>query len=314
MEVKKKVIVVAAINGGMQRDREGAKVPITPAEIAEDAYQVWKAGASVVHVHARDAEGKNSGDKKIYVEIIERIRDKCDILIQTTNGIGIRYDKATGQYIWPKDEERLGLLELQPRQDLFGIACASGDFFNPEGGYMVETPYVNSLDLVSQTMKSVLAMGSVCEWEVPHAAVLHRMLRVAKTGAFDPMQSNLWILHGSGFGNSPPLAPHIIFSVQEGRRLYPNSLWGTTATGRDQFWVCNLGLSMNCDSVRVGFEDNIYLPNGNAAKTNADLVDAIVNIAAIWGREPASAAEARQIFQLKDRVPADAAQQRAHAT
>ena len=46
METKKKVIVVAAINGGMQRDREGAKVPITPAEIAEDAYQVWKAGAS----------------------------------------------------------------------------------------------------------------------------------------------------------------------------------------------------------------------------------------------------------------------------
>jgi 3-keto-5-aminohexanoate cleavage enzyme len=179
---------------------------------------------------------------------------------------------------------------------------------------MVETPYVNSLELVSQTMKRVLAMGSVCEWEVPHAAVLHRMLRVAKTGAFDPMQSRLWILHGSGFGNSPPLAPHIIFSVQEGRRLYPNSLWGTTATGKDQFWVCNLGLSMNCDSVRVGFEDNIYLPNGNAARTNADLVDAIVNIAAIWGREPATVAEARGIFQLTNRASSDSAQPRARDT
>ncbi len=133
------------------------------------------------------------------------------------------------------------------------------------------------------------------------------MLRVAAKDAFDPMSSKLWILHGSGFGNSPPLASHIIFSVQEGRRLYPNSLWGTTATGKDQFWVCNLGLSMNCDSVRVGFEDNIYLPNGNAAKTNADLVGSIVNIASIWGREPATAAEARAIFQLTDAPSASVA-------
>ena len=296
--MKKKVIVVAAINGGMQKDREGAKIPITPAEIAEESYRVWQAGASVVHIHARDAEGKNTGDKAVYAEIIERIRDKCDVLIQTTNGIGIRYDKATGQYIWPNDEERRGLLDLHPRQDLFGIACQSGDFYNPEGGYAVETPYVNSFDLVSHTMKTVLAMGSIVEWEVPHAATLHRMLRIAATGAFDPMSSKLWILHGCGFGNSPCLPHHIVFAVQESRRLYPNSLWGTTATGKDQFWVCNLGLSMDCDSVRVGFEDNIYLPDGTAAKTNADLVDKIVELGAFWGREPATVAEAREIFQL----------------
>ncbi len=299
MAANKKVIVVAAINGGMQKDREGAKVPISPEEIAEESYRVWKAGASVVHVHARDEEGRNSSDPAIFEEIIRLIREKCDILIQTTNGIGIRYDRATGNYIWPKDEERLSLLDLHPRQDLFGIASGSGDFYNPEGGYKVETPFMNSIDLVRETIKRVHAMGSVVEFEVPHAAVLHRLLRVSSDGTFDPNQSNLWILHGSGFGNSPSLAPHIVFAIQESRRLYPNSLWGTTATGRDMFWVCNLGLSMGCDLVRVGFEDNIWMPDGSAARTNADQVEKIVEIAGIWGREPATVAEAREIFQLQ---------------
>jgi 3-keto-5-aminohexanoate cleavage enzyme len=299
MAGKKKVIVVAAINGGMQKDRDGAKVPISPEEIAEESYNVWKAGASVVHVHARDAEGRNSGDPALFEEIIRLIREKCDILIQTTNGIGIRYDRATGNYIWPRDEERLGLLDLNPRQDLFGIAAGSGDFYNPEGGYKVETPFMNSLDLVRETVKRVHAMGSVVEFETPHAAVLHRLLRVASDGTFDPNQSNLWILHGSGFGNSPSLAHHIVFAIQESRRLFPNSLWGATATGKDMFWVCNLGLSMGCDSVRIGFEDSVYLPDGSVARTNADQVDKIVEIARIWGREPATVAEAREIFQLK---------------
>ena len=70
----RKVGIVVAVNGGMQRDREGAKVPITPAEIAEDALLCFNEGAAVVHVHARDAQGNNSGDVAIYQDIIRRIR------------------------------------------------------------------------------------------------------------------------------------------------------------------------------------------------------------------------------------------------
>ncbi len=69
----------------------------------------------MIHVHARDPHGKNSGDlKAIYAEIIREIRARSPILIQTTNGIGVRRDPATGQFIWPTDSERLGLLDLEP--------------------------------------------------------------------------------------------------------------------------------------------------------------------------------------------------------
>ena len=114
-----KVIVTVALNGGMQQDREGAVVPKQPNEIGEAAARCYEAGAAMVHVHARGPDGKNSGDKAIYAEIIKEIRARSPILIQTTNGIGVRRDPATGGFIWPSDKERLGILELEPRQDLF---------------------------------------------------------------------------------------------------------------------------------------------------------------------------------------------------
>jgi uncharacterized protein (DUF849 family) len=85
-----KVIITVAINGGMQQDRDGAIVPKQPAEIGEAAARCHAAGAAMIHVHARDAQGKNSGDREIYGEIIRQIRARSPILIQTTNGIGVR--------------------------------------------------------------------------------------------------------------------------------------------------------------------------------------------------------------------------------
>ena len=94
----KKLVILAAVNGGAQQDRDGAHVPITPAEIAEAAHQCYKAAASVVHVHARAADKGPTSDIRVFSDIIKRIRDKCDILIQTTNGFGVRRDPRTNEY------------------------------------------------------------------------------------------------------------------------------------------------------------------------------------------------------------------------
>src|SRR6478736_1361421 len=113
-----KVILSVALNGGMQQDRDGAVIPKQPDEIGEAAARCHQAGAAMVHVHARGPDGRNSGDPALYAEIIRQIRARSPVLIQTTNGIGVRRDPATGQYSWPTDAERLGLLALEPRQDL----------------------------------------------------------------------------------------------------------------------------------------------------------------------------------------------------
>jgi len=293
-----KVMITVALNGGMQQDREGAVVPKQPDEIGEAAARCWEAGASVVHVHARGPDGRNSGDPAIYAEIIRQIRARSPILIQTTNGIGVRRDPATGQFIWPTDSERLGLLEIEPQQDLFGIAGGSADFHNPEGGYPEETPYVNSPQLLRRTIEAVYAKGSALEYEIVEASSLHRLMRYANEGLFDRHRDNLWLLHGGGFGATPPVARNVIFNIDEGQRMFPQAIWGVTATGRDMFRIATLGLAMGCDLVRVGFEDGIHLPDGSVARDNAEMVRAAAAIAALYGLRPATVGEARARFGI----------------
>lgn len=252
----------------------------------------------MVHVHARGPDGKNSGDKAIYSEIIKEIRARSPILIQTTNGIGVRRDPATGSFIWPSDTERLGLLELEPRQDLFGIAAGSADFWNPEGGYPEETPYVNSPELLKRTIRAVYDMGSALEYEVVEASSLHRLVRYAEEGLFDRTRKNMWLLHGGGFGATPAIPRNILFNIDEGLRLFPQAIVGVTATGREMFRIVTLGLAMGCDLVRVGFEDSIHLPDGSVARDNAEMVRAAVDIAALYGLKPATVDEARERFGI----------------
>ena len=293
-----KVIISVALNGGMQQDRDGAVIPKQPAEIGEAAARCWEAGAAMVHVHARDPDGKNSGDPAIYAEIIRQIRARSPILIQTTNGIGVRRDPATGQFIWPSDSERLGLLGIEPQQDLFGIAGGSADFHNPEGGYPEETPYVNSPQLLKRTIEAVYAKGSALEYEIVEASSLHRLMRYADEGLFDKDRPNVWLLHGGGFGATPPVARNVIFNIDEGQRMFPHAIWGVTATGRDMFRIVTLGLAMGCDLVRVGFEDGVHLPDGTVARDNAEMVRAAATIAALYGLEPASVEQARARFGI----------------
>ena len=293
-----KVIITVAVNGGMQQSRDGAFVPTHPVEIGEVAARCHEAGASVVHVHARDAAGRNTGDPEIYAEIIRQIRLRSPILIQTTNGIGVRRDPATGRFIWPSDTERLALLDIDPPQDLFGIAGGSADFYNPAGGYPAETPYVNSPELLKRTIREVYAKRSALEYEIVEASSLHRLLRYANEGLFDRHRDNVWLLHGGGFGATPPIARNVLFNIDEGMRLFPSAIWGVTATGRDMFPLVTLGLSLGCDLVRVGFEDALYLPDGSIATDNSDMVRAAAGIAAIYGMRPASVAEARARFRI----------------
>ena len=235
---------------------------------------------------------------QVYSEIIREIRARCPVLVQTTNGIGVRRDPKTGGFIWPSDDERLGLLNIEPRPDLFGVAAGSADFYHPEGGYLKETPYVNSPEFLKQTIQKVYAMGSALEYEVVEASALHRLRRYAEEGIFDPARANIWLLHGGGYGAVPAITRNLLFNVEEGLRYFPQAIWGMTSTGRDMFKMITLGLSMQCDLVRVGFEDSIHLPDGSVAQHNHEMVGAAKQIGALFGMEPATVEEARARFGI----------------
>ena len=163
---------------------------------------------------------------------------------------------------------------------------------------MYKRQYVNSPELLRKTIQAVYDKGSALEYEIVEASSLHRLLRYANEGLFDRTRDNVWLLHGGGFGATPPIARNVLFNIDEGQRLFPSAIWGVTATGRDMFRIVTLGLSLDCDLVRVGLEDSIHLPDGTTAHNNTEMVGAAVQLAALFGLKPATVEEARTRFRI----------------
>jgi len=295
--VQKKLVILAAITGGSQQDRDGAKVPCTPQEIADEAFRCYQAGASVVHVHARDKDKQPTGDISMFKEIITRIRDKCDMLIQTTNGIGSKKDPVTGQIVRPTEDERLGVLRLEPKQDLFSIAGGSWDFYHPGVPGKNEFSFANSTEFLRKYVPAALKRGAL-EFEITESSALYKLRRLADEGMFDSQKDRYWFDLCLGFGGMPATPRALVQTVDEMGRLFPGAPWQICATHTDQFPLSTMALLMDCDIVRVGFEDNIHLPDGSVARHNGELCEAIANIGRTFGREPASVADARQVFGL----------------
>ena len=297
--MRKKLVILAAITGGSQQDRDGAKVPCTPQEIADEAFRCYQAGASVVHVHARDQDKQPTGDVNMFKEIITRIRDKCDILIQTTNGIGSKKDPVTGKILRPTEDERFGVLRLEPKQDLFSIAGGSWDFYHPGVPGKNEFSFSNSTEFLRKYVPAALQRGAL-EFEITESSALHKLRRLADEGVFDSQKDRYWFDLCLGFGGMPATPRALVQTVDEMERLFPGAPWEICATHTDQFSLSTMALLMDCDIVRVGFEDNIHLPDGSVARHNGELCEAIAAIGQTFGREPASVADARQVFGLSN--------------
>ncbi len=288
-----KLVILVAPNGGSSFDREGAKIPITPQEIAEEAARCREAGASVVHFHARNSETKEAtGDLNVFGEIISQIRSKCDILIQTTGGIGIKKNQTR-----PSEEERLAVLDVKPKQDLATIPLGTWDFGRPQRPYTSLT-YSNTTTFIRAGITAMQKRQIPFEMEIADIGFLNNAARLADEGLFDRNGSNFWFDFLLGFGAMPPTARHLVFAQEEARRCFPNARQQVLATERDQFPMCILAASLGLDIVRVGFEDNIYLPDGKAAQHNHQLVAAMAKITRDLGREIATVEDAREIFGI----------------
>jgi 3-keto-5-aminohexanoate cleavage enzyme len=155
---------------------------------------------------------------------------------------------------------------------------------------------VNSFAFLRENIGHIVHKGIPWEMEIAEVGFLHNAAKLAAEGIFDANSGNFWLDYIMGFGGMPATARQLIFMSEEGKRLFPKTRWQVNATGQDQFKMNILGASMGCDVVRVGFEDNVRLPNGNFAKRNHEQVAAMAALARDLGRELATPNEARAML------------------
>lgn len=269
-----KVILTLAPTGNVPTKQLTPHAPMTPQEIAADAYACWKEGVAVVHIHTRDKDGLPTSDIEVNREVMNEL-DKypdCDIIRQVSTG-----GRAGKNYM-----ERGQMICLSP--DMASLATGSSNF--PSKGNF------NDPETVSYLAAEMMKYNVKPEIEVFDTAMIWNALRMAEKGEIKtPLHFN--IVLGVG-GSQPATVDALMYCCQH---LPKDCTWGVSAIGKDHVQLSTIALALG-GNVRVGIEDNIYYSKGVLA-TNLMLVKRMKNIVLAMGKELATPAEAREILSLK---------------
>jgi 3-keto-5-aminohexanoate cleavage enzyme len=269
-----KLIIKLAPTGMIPTKNDTPYVPITPEEIIRDTVEAYKAGVSIVHIHARDQEGRPTHKKQCFEEIFRGIREKCpDIVIcATTSG---RVD--------PQVEHRSEVLELKP--EMASLTVGSLNFPNH--------PSVNPLETIKRLATAMREKKILPELEIFESGFINTAKYLcAKDYIKKPLHFNL--LLGS-LGSIPAGLEDLVYLV---KALPTGSTWSATGIGRFQTQI-NVAAILMGGHVRVGLEDSIYYRYGRKElATNIELVKRVIRIAKELNREIATPDETREILGL----------------
>ncbi len=273
----RKVIVTVSLTGGLQTKKETPYLPEQPDEIAKDAYDCYNEGASVAHIHARDKEGKATGDPKIFKEIHAAIKSKCNVIIQDSTGGG------PGMTF----EQRLSCLEAEPEMASLNM----GTMLRPNG-----TAWINPRSELERFAEEMKKKNVKPEMEIYHHGMLREMNNFIDKGLVQKPYYVNFVLNMVYQGAAEGTWQNLVTLIQ---LLPPDTIYNCCAVG-GRVQVPMTTLSVLCGGqARVGMEDNIYMSKGVLAKSNAEMVAKSVKIIKDLGYEIATPDEAREIIGLK---------------
>jgi 3-keto-5-aminohexanoate cleavage enzyme len=298
-----KLIITAAITGGASPE-DNPYLPRTPKEQVKAALEAYEAGASVVHIHARNPE-TSKGEQKAewFEEAIVPIREKCDMIINvTTGGSGRRVD---GHWLYEEipEESVKGRVSVIPelcknplaKPDLASFNAGSPviDIYDSKKKeFILKFVMVHSFPdmvYVAETMKDCCVKPEIECYDI---GMINNAKALSEMGHIEQPLYFQFVL--GVLGQIPATVDNLIHMV---RCIPQGSPWSVCAVGLNEFTMGTMAILMG-GHVRVGFEDNIYLSKGVRAKSNAELVEKIVRLARELDREIATPEDARRILHL----------------
>jgi uncharacterized protein (DUF849 family) len=302
-----KIIISCAVTGSVHTPTMSPYLALTPDQIADQAIEAAEAGASILHLHARNpADGSPSPDPKVFDQFVPRIRAATDAVINITTGGSTRMTL----------EERLAYpLLLKPEMCSLNMGSMNFSIHTAarkikEWNYAWEQPYVEGMeDLIFRNtfrdIKHILqTLGDGCgtrfEFECYDLGHLYNLAHFVDEGLIKGplfIQSIYGILGGMG-----PDPENLVTMRSTADRLFgrDNYRFSVLGAGRHQMSLLTMGAVMG-GNVRVGLEDSLYLGRGELARTCADQVRKIRRILTELSLEIATPAEAREMLGLKGR-------------
>ncbi len=248
--------------------------PLTPKQVADEVIRCAKAGAGMVHLHVRDAQGAQTDDIRAYSETLDRIRKESDIVVQG----------STGGLTTLTLEQRCVALNDR-RTEMASLNMGSVNFG--------EDIYINRLPDIRYWAKRMRQTQTFPELEIFDSGMLPAARALLEEGTIKPPYSICFCL-----GFHWTLAPDpksLFFMTSLMKETVP---WGIVHDGMTSLSLLATAIALGASLVRVGFEDSIFWAPSRPAKRNVELVKKLAQLVRLLGHEVATPAEARRILRI----------------
>lgn len=285
MSTSDKVIITCAMSGAVTTRAQCPAIPYTLEDYAMEAKRAYDAGAAVVHIHARDDDGAPSYATERFAAIGDAIRKVCPIILNFSTGT-----------IDPEVKKAEHVKAYKPEIGALNMGSMNYAKYNPKRkSWVFNFVFENRFDDIQYLITMMNEAGVKPELECFDTGHVHSVEPLIDMGL---LKGNLdFSLIMGVVGGIKATARHLAFQAEN---LPPGSTWKVVGISRDQWMLCAAALSLG-GNVRVGLEDNFYLPNGEMAKSNGELVDKVAQMARDTGRSIATPDEARAILGLTAR-------------
>ena len=277
----KKTIITVATTGAWPKKENNPNVPLTPAEIAEDVYSCWQAGAAMAHLHMRDDEGNGTMDTNKFRETVTILREKhpdCDILINMT----------TSGDLHATEETRVAhVMELRP--DMCSYDCGSMNWMH-SGLFLNPPAFLEKLGKITQEY------GVKPEIEAFDPGMIANAAYYVKKGILKaPLHFQFCMGCANGITGS---TKNLLFMKETMDSLCPGSTWSCFGVGHCAMEIMYAAIALG-GNIRVGMEDNVMYAKGVLAESNRQLIERAVRAVREYGNDIATPAEAAEILGVR---------------
>lgn len=285
------VIITCALTGGIHGKRANPRLPEQPEEIIEQGIAACKAGAAVLHLHARDRNGNSSVDAAIFREIHEGLRAETGAILQLTTGASPKNTVA----------ERRSTIALAPEMCSLNMGLLN---FFIDGEQVFFPNHRSDIDDFADMMRE---RGVRPELEVYSGVMLEEAERLLGRGIFEPPYAINLVLNTptqGGERGTPENLTSMLRRIERWSIPREDLRITVSSMGKTQLPITTIAMAMGLNA-RVGLEDNVYYRAGELARDNASLVARIVRIAKELERPVAEPDTARRQLGLLKRSVAD---------
>ena len=277
-------IITCAVSGAVANKEQCPGIPYTPEEYAKEVRRARDAGASMVHIHARTPEG-------VPTVAVEHYRAMTRAILAETPDIIVNF--STGWVGLPMAERVAHITDLKPEIGALNMGSMNyAKYSGKRKGFVFNFVFENNFEDIIFLLERMQEAGVKPECECFDVGHVESVAPLVDLGVIEPpIQFSL--IHGvlGGIQATARNLAHMASVVPAG------STWGVIAISREQWTMVGASAALG-GNVRVGFEDNFYLPSGEMASSNGDLVEAAAQIVRLQGREVAEPAEARRLLSL----------------